>query len=141
MFNAEFVVLQLEKSSSARLRKSCSPRPRNLQPLRRQIRQFSRPRLAAENVDQIAQGSPCGRVHEQGRYCRAGDFPIDATDAVIGLRNVPQKSKTCGQNRPLLPSFGSTAKPTPPPSAVTSSLPRPSGRGLSPRFCSAYSAF
>ena len=45
----------------------------------------------------------CIRQYTQGRYSRAGDFRIDATDAVIGLRSVclkNQRSK-CGPKRAL----------------------------------------
>ena len=46
-----------------------------------------------ENVDETAQDylpvlSPCPRVDKKGRYSRTGDFGIDATDAVIGLRSM-----------------------------------------------------
>ena len=68
-----------------------------------------------KNVAKIAQRSTCARVYKKGRYSRAGYFRIDVTDAVIGLRSVPQKTNRIGQNRPLVPSLASTVKHTPPP--------------------------
>ena len=41
---------------------------------------------------------------------QAGDFGIDATDAVVVLVSVPEKSKKFGGKRPLLPSVPWTAK-------------------------------
>ena len=61
-------------------------------------------------MDQIAQDSPCGRVHEQGRHSRAGDFRIDAVDAVIGLRSTTQKSINYNKNTLSFALAASTAK-------------------------------
>ena len=41
----------------------------------------------------------------------AGDFRIDAIDALIGLKLVPKISTKCGQSRPLWPLLAPAVNP------------------------------